>query len=565
MKVFDRLIGLETEYAVRFHPRQGTVPPTHYRLFSSLLATLRRRMPTAAVGNTGQGKPGLFLANGGAVWFERCRFAGQCGLIEGCTPECRSPRQLVIAQRGQDRLLSEAAREAEADGDFLLLKNCRDSLGHTYGAQENYEAVLARGWRLTVWRLAWIPLYPLGIALFLCLFLVLCAILLLNLALAAPIYRLLCLAAGPGSERQMRWRMRLFGRHWVTNDENDAVWPDWLEGPIFAVIKLLLVPFYLLLSGLMTVTDLRRTQRRMLAFLASRAVLGGSGWLDARGQFHLAEKAESRRFVWTEVIPDSSKPVFNLAHYCKMVFALPPRWKELLSPRQRLQISLGDSNLCEEAEYLRVGTTLLVLDAAEAGALGEVPALRWPLGAIRKISRDPTLTAAVPLRGGARMTALQMQRWYLEACRDFLAKRPDAPAEANDVLRRWEEVLDLLEQDRLALVGRLDWVTKQYLLEKAGADLPYPARKKIDLRYHELSSEGYFARLQAAGQTTSVAEEAEIERATRFPPPSSPAVERARYIREFSGPNTFLKVSWRFIEVITNGARTTIDLHEPSP
>ena len=37
---------------------------------------------------------------------------------------------------------------------------------------------------------------------------------------------------------------------------------------------------------------------------------------------HAGEKAESRRFVWTEVVPESSKPVFNLAHFCKMAFSL---------------------------------------------------------------------------------------------------------------------------------------------------------------------------------------------------------------------------------------------------
>lgn len=562
--VFDRLIGLETEYAIRFRPVRPAERPTDHQLYSSLVAALRQRLPTAAANQIGQGKPGLFLANGGAVWFERSRFTGQTGLVEGCTPECRGPRQLLICQRAQDRLLSEAAREATADGEFCLLKNCRDSQGHVYGAQENYEAVLARGWRLTVWRAAWVLLYPLAITLFILVAVLLGAILLANLVLVGPFYLLICEIARPSAARRQQWRTRLFGRFWVTDDEADPVWPDWMDGLMFSIIQFTLVPFYLLVCGLLAVTDLRQTQRRLLAFLASRAVLGGSGWLDPEGRFHLSEKAESRRVAWTEVIPDSSRPVFNLAHFCKMVFTYPPRWKELLAPRQRLQISLGDSNQCEEAEYLRVATTLLVLDAIEAGAIVTAPTLRRPVRALRQISRDPTLTTAVALRGGTRMTALEIQRWYLDACRRFLGQAPDAPEEAREVLRRWADVLDQLETDRPALVGRLDWVTKQFLLEQAGAGLSYEARKKIDLRYHELSPEGYFTRLRKADRTAPLVTETEIEQAMRFPPPSSPALRRARYIREFSGGNRLLKVGWRLIEVVQNGTtKTVIDLHDP--
>src|SRR5205807_3838417 len=130
-------------------------------------------------------------------------------------------------------------------------------------------------------------------------------------------------------------------------------------------------------------------------------------WLDAQGHFHLTEKAETRRAVWLETVPDFSRPVFSNAHFCKMVSTFWPRWRELLAPRQRLQISLGDSNLCEEAEYLRVATTALVLDAIEAGAIVAPPMPRRPLRALHQVSRDPTLRLAVALRDGGRMTALQ--------------------------------------------------------------------------------------------------------------------------------------------------------------
>ncbi len=560
--VFDRLVGLETEYAIRFDSRRAGGRPSDYNLYRALVEALRQKLPIAAPNPSEQEKPGIFLANGGAVWFERSRFIDQVGLVEGSTPECRGPRQLLCCQRAQDRLLSETARSAGAG--FCLVKNCRDSQGETYGAQENYSVHLADDGRLRLWRIAWVPLYVLLLVQTLLILGFSFAILLLNLVVAGLFYLLLCKIRQPDPQQRERWRARLFGRQWVTQGPIDPSWPDWLEGTLFVVMKLMVAPFFVLVSCLVGLTQLRKTQQKMLAFLASRALLGGSGWLAPDGRFHLTEKAQTRRTLWTEVIPDQTRPVFLAAHFCKMAGPFRPNWKELFAPRQRLQIALGDSNLCEEAEYLRVATTLLVIDAIEAGAITAPPRLRRPLHALRQISRDPSLTQTVEVSGG-RMTALEIQRWYLAACRRFVESVPDAPGEAHEVLRLWADVLDKLELDRAALVGRLDWVTKQFLLDEAGADLPQAARKKIDLRYHELSPEGYFARLRSAGLVSSLLSEAEVEQAMRMPPTSSPAWKRARYIREFSGGGALLSVGWRFLTVLgEGGARTTIDLHDPA-
>src|SRR5688572_6683466 len=106
-------------------------------------------------------KEGVFHAAGGAVWFETERPALGGGLIEGSTPECRSPRQLLAWQRAQDELLAEAI-ETAFRGEVRLIKNDRDAAGNIYGAQENYEATLASGWRLAMWRVALVLLLPLA-------------------------------------------------------------------------------------------------------------------------------------------------------------------------------------------------------------------------------------------------------------------------------------------------------------------------------------------------------------------------------------------------------------------
>jgi proteasome accessory factor A len=255
------------------------------------------------------------------------------------------------------------------------------------------------------------------------------------------------------------------------------------------------------------------------------------------------------------------RPIFTFGHFFKTVYAdgwlSPLEYGRLFSGRQRLQIALGDSNLAETAEYLRIGATLLVLDAIEAGEMPRPPQVARPLRGLRAVCGDPTLQVQVPLRKGGACTALQLQRFYLEACRRFLARRPDATAEARDVLQRWEDVLDALEDDRESLVGAIDWVTKQFVLETAGRDLRWQARKKIDLRYHELSPQGYFQRLRSAGATKSVLEPQEIELARRNAPANTPASARGRYIREFACGDEPIAANWRAV-FIGQGRRAKV-------
>ncbi|HRX81472.1 MAG TPA: proteasome accessory factor PafA2 family protein, partial [Pirellulaceae bacterium] len=155
-EVFQRLLGLETEYAIRSSSELATSRRSKFRLYESLVAALHRRVPTVPAKHF---KEGVFTAYGGAVWFEAERPAAGGGLIEGATPECRSPREAVTYQRAQDRLLAAAA----ADRNFQLIKNDRDACDNVYGAQENYEATFASGVRLFLWRFGLLCLFPLAL------------------------------------------------------------------------------------------------------------------------------------------------------------------------------------------------------------------------------------------------------------------------------------------------------------------------------------------------------------------------------------------------------------------
>src|SRR4051812_14509171 len=106
--ILNRLIGLETEYSIRFRSDLDQKRPIDLRLFEAIVAELRRQLPLLKAHTL---KRGVFLATGGAVWFEKAPYRSVAH-IEGATPECRGPRCLLACQRAQDRLLSAAAASA---------------------------------------------------------------------------------------------------------------------------------------------------------------------------------------------------------------------------------------------------------------------------------------------------------------------------------------------------------------------------------------------------------------------------------------------------------------------
>ena len=80
---------------------------------------------------------------------------------------------------------------------------------------------------------------------------------------------------------------------------------------------------------------------------------------------------------------------------------------------------VGDANMSEVATYLKVGTTAIVLAMIEDDELGDDWLLGNPVGAIRQVSHDPSLTRTVMLRDGRRATAMEVQWGLLERARKY--------------------------------------------------------------------------------------------------------------------------------------------------
>lgn len=530
----SRLCGLETEHAM--HCDQSFAIPllpgkrefTHAQHYEAIMDQLQAQSPSAPPKGD---KQGAFFANGSAVWYEAILPGVANGLLESCTPECDSPKQLLASSRAVDALLLNATGHLE---QVKLIKNCGDTRNNVYGAQENYEVQSfddsdATKWRWKIRALKAVTVFN---------FFLMCFTSILPVSIALGVAKAAGYPAGIASLLFPWAVLCLVKRKWIDLAELLNVW-----------LAILLMPKTIAVSLFYRSTKIGKTYKHLTPFLVSRIIYAGAGAIDQKGNFHLGQKASSRTTDWLMMNVGFQQSIFCLNGIFKDLFKWMTRSKtDFYSGRRRISFAIGDSNMCEEAEYLKIATTSLTLDAIESGAITDFPRLKGTIRSLRKLNSDPTLKATVKTSRG-EMTAIEIQQFYLNACRKYVESLESAPEEAFEILQRWSDVLFNLVNSPEELFGRVDWVTKRALMRRVHQSDANPQRigshsefsnsrqllalKKVDTKYHEVSNEGYYYQLRNNGLTTPVLDDQEITKAGRMPPLSSTAAQRSRYIREF--------------------------------
>jgi proteasome accessory factor A len=573
-----RTLGLETEYAIRFRAEGGSSHPGNRAIFLTFVDVLRLRGGGSLNGERYALQGQIFTVNGGCFAYESLPTASNRGLLEAATPECSGARETVLYQRAQEQMLAAVLPEVERrlgcrPGQIGLLKNCRDAQGHIYGAQENYEAELAEGWKLAVCR----AVIAGTVALCAC-FSVLQVLLGVGLAL------LLLLTVSPVM-LMARCLLRLFHawtgipRFLTWLDRVHRIWPGIesiltsgrLElGMYYVIYPLLLVLLFPLTQSLRFLAFLPY-RRGAETFFGSRFLLSGAGTVLEDGRFVLSEKGSAATGLTRRTGAASERVLFDFGNLHKELLVASAQLltgnyegiRRLFRRRWRLQIGLSDANRSQLAEYLKVGTALIVLEMAERGILADAPRLKRPLAALRRIVDDPDLTEHFALkgRGSGALSAVQLQRWYWERAREYHEAGGAMDAERSEILRLWDEVLSTLETDPESLQGDLDWTTKRALLERLPQSLDLDARKMADLRYHELGESPY-ADLLTAGATPAMFSPEEIEAATVQPPAHPAARDRSDFIARWSGTDAAAAVSWSGGWVRWKGKRERVTFGE---
>ncbi len=209
---------------------------------------------------------------------------------------------------------------------------------------------------------------------------------------------------------------------------------------------------------------------------------------------------------------------------------------------RRLHVIVGDANMSEISNFLKVGTTAIVLAMIEDDWFSLANrdfAMQAPVSSMRKVSYDMELSLPLELGDGRTMTALEMQWEHLDLAKKYADDRGlDAVGGQEiglEILKRWEETLTALESDPMSLANQLDWVAKYRVIrgykERHGLSWGDPKLAAMDLQYHDVNpARSLFARL---GMETLIDPEA-ARRAITEPPETTRAYFRGRCLQKWA-------------------------------
>ncbi|HEU4684387.1 MAG TPA: proteasome accessory factor PafA2 family protein [Nitrospira sp.] len=296
----------------------------------------------------------------------------------------------------------------------------------------------------------------------------------------------------------------------------------------------------------------------LLPFLVSRQVLAGAGKVGIEGQesgfvpgrYQLSQRAD---FMETDLSVDTmhNRPILNTRdepHANRAKY-------------RRLHLIVGDANMCEYATALKIGTTQLVLELIRRGAAPDME-LEHAVSAVKQISRDADLKTTVRRSNGRSLSGLDIQEEYCLAAKRTLE---GLDQESDWVLEQWERTLCLLRQERLGLVGKLDWVTKQWLLEtfvseeRIGWDDPWLA--SLDLEYHNVDPErGLYYGLEAEAKTWRMTTDRDVENALLQGPTDTRGGLRGLCVRRF--PDQIASMQWEAITFAGGFRSKTLDMSD---
>lgn len=287
----------------------------------------------------------------------------------------------------------------------------------------------------------------------------------------------------------------------------------------------------------------------LLSFLATRQIFTGAGRV---GQANpLAFEFEQRRgagavdFQISQRADHIVNDIYQWVQFNRAI--INARDEPLADYRKyrRLHLLIADSNISEYATALKVGATALVLDLLEEGITPKRVALMDAVQATRDISRDPTHQWVVRLDSGQTRSALEIQRSFLSLAQHYCARGE----EQRWVLAEWEKTLDALERDPMSLVGKLDWVSKKWLLqmfvEEEGVSWRDPWLQSLDLEYHNLDPKrSLFHGLIEQGMAQRVVSDKEIALCAAEPPANTRAQARGWAVQQLVNRNLSYVLNW---------------------
>lgn len=301
----------------------------------------------------------------------------------------------------------------------------------------------------------------------------------------------------------------------------------------------------------------------LLCFLTLRQVYTGAGRVgltpgaelrgdtlrsETDGVFQISQRADyinNDLFEWVQfnraIINTRDEPLADARRY------------------RRLHLLHGDTSVLPATLALKVGTTSLALDLLEIDRLPQF-ALSDAVHAYRGLSHQPDGPWLATLADGRSASVVELLRAYQRRAAEEFRGRDE---ETDAVLLLWEETLAALDKDQDSLVGRVDWITKRWLMREFARDqgVPWedPWMRSQDLEFHHADPARSLGLALDRSPAPWAPEPAEIERA-KLEPPATRARARSHVMRQLAGKPIRYFVDW---EVINADGQSPLHLMNP--
>lgn len=231
---------------------------------------------------------------------------------------------------------------------------------------------------------------------------------------------------------------------------------------------------------------------------------------------------------------------------------------------RRLHVIVGDSNMGEVPDYMKLATASMVMSLIEERIIDEAfinkVSLARPVRAIRQVALDMKCKRN-DLKGlEGNLSALGIQRSYF----DLALKHQDIfESQYKTALRKWGELLDSLERNPMDAYHDVDWVRKWMIIQgymgkhhEAAPHLP----AQIDLKYHNIISKRGIIRGRSEEKEGSFAVDRDlVQRLCENPPDEERPRIRGNFVRlmqqlGYQSRNQ-AKADWAFLSFKPDGQR----------
>jgi proteasome accessory factor A len=301
--------------------------------------------------------------------------------------------------------------------------------------------------------------------------------------------------------------------------------------------------------------DVEKYSEVLIPFLVTRQIFTGSGKVlqTARGPIYsIAQRAEH---IWEGLSSATtrSRPIINTRDE-------PHADAEKY---RRLHVIVGDSNMSEYTNFVKVGATSCILKMMEdPSVVLKDMTLENQTRAIREISHDITCRRKIRLASGRELSALDVQRELLDRALRYADTKRFSPLEMK-ALEMWEHCIATIENDPLKLNREVDWVIKYHLVEafrsKHKLALDDSRVQLIDLQYHDICRDrGVFYKLQKNDLVDRICNDEEIEIARELAPQTTRAKLRGDFIKRAKERKRDYTVDWVHLKLNDQAQRTVL-------